>query len=126
MSKPWDDPSIRSATQLSQYDRRAWLAAGRPPLAFEPQPKPKPAQPAAMTPDASRTWNEWARAHTQNATDMLARIIGEECGKIENRLAKRIEAVERELGETRAAAEVERRAKIVDLPRLPLRRRDAA
>jgi hypothetical protein len=129
MSKPWDDPRIRSATQLSQYDRRAWIAAGRPPLAFEPQPKPKPAQPATMTPDTSRTWNEWAVAHVQRGMDSCMYTVGQECGKIESRLAKRIADLEKEVGELRGELNVQRalaKSEIIDLPDFRRKRNDAA
>jgi hypothetical protein len=124
--KPWNDPRITSATQLSQYDRRAWLAAGRPPLAFEPKPEPKPASTVAMNREAKEGWDRWCRSHVQDGLDMLALVVGEETGAIERRLNAKIDAVERALGEMRAEAQVERSARIIDLPRLPLRKRDAA
>jgi hypothetical protein len=125
MSKPWDDPRITSATQLSQHDRRAWIAAGRPPLAFEPKPKPKPTQPAAMTPDESRMWNEWAAAHVQRGMDSCMYTAGQEVGKIERAILARIDVLERELGELRAERAVGRAAAI-DLPDFRKRKRDAA
>jgi hypothetical protein len=97
MTKPWNDPRITCPTQLSQYDRRAWIAAGKPPLPFEPKPEPKPAQPAAMTPDTSRAWNEWATKLIDDHGMVLARTIGEEVGRIHRGINEELNEVRAEL-----------------------------
>jgi hypothetical protein len=116
MMKPWNDPRITTPTQLSQYDRRAWLAAGRPPLAFEPEPEPKPAQPIMMNAETAAAWDRWCRGHVSNGLNTLAYVIGAETAKIENRLNKKISELEAEIGSLRAERTVERAARVVDLP----------
>jgi hypothetical protein len=75
-------------------------------------------------------WNEWAEAHVARGlealADTMACVVGEEVGTIERRLTERIEALEAEVGQLRAQQTVEAAAKVIDLPRLPLRTRDAA
>jgi hypothetical protein len=122
MNERWDPTNprrITSVNQMSQAERRAWIAAGKPEL-IEPEPQTKST--IAMNAETSRAWNAWLYGHL----DRLAYEMGACSAEIENRLAKRIATLEGELGELRAEAQVERAARVVDLPRLPLRKRDAA
>jgi hypothetical protein len=72
---------------------------------------------------AQAAWDSWCKAHVGNGLDMLAHEVGAWCGQLEARLNKRISELEAEVGQLRAAAEVERAAKIIDLPNW--RKRDA-
>jgi hypothetical protein len=70
-------------------------------------------------------WDRWAAAHVQIGIDSLAFMVGEEVGKIEKRLAEKIERLETELCELKADRAVERAA-VVDLPDFRRKRHDAA
>jgi hypothetical protein len=84
--------------------------------AFEPPlERTRPNQPAPVT-------HDWVA----NGLDVLARTIGQEVGRIERALLARIDALEAEIGQLRAAAQVERAAKIVDLPSFLRRKENAA
>jgi hypothetical protein len=121
----YDFRRFTSVNDMTDAQRRAWHEAGRPPLG--PEPKSKPASTVAMNREAQERWDWWAKTHVNNGLYALAYEIGAECGRIEARLLKRINTLERKLGELRAAAEVERVAtNIIDLPRLPLRKKDNA
>jgi hypothetical protein len=55
--------------------------------------------------------------------------VGQECGKIESRLAKRIADLEKEVGELRGELNVQRalaKSEIIDLPDFRRKRNDAA
>jgi hypothetical protein len=123
MSERWDPKNprrISSVNQMSQNERRAWIEAGKPELYTEP--RPKPASPVAMNAEATRAWEAWLYGHL----DRLAYEMGACSAEIENCVNAKIRGLEAEIGQLRAAAQVERAANnIVDLPN-PLRRRSNA
>jgi hypothetical protein len=61
-------------------------------------------------------WNEWAESHVARGLETVADIIGDEIGVIERDLHERIAKLEEELGQMRADREIERAAKVIDLP----------
>jgi hypothetical protein len=70
---------------------------------YEPlvRERPQSAQPKrsnVVSEENWDAWNAWARTHVQAGTDMLAKVIGEETGKIHQTLLERIVALEGELG----------------------------
>jgi hypothetical protein len=70
-------------------------------------------------PQQVQDWDRWCKTHVNNGLDELARVIGEETGKIEARLNKRISELEAEIGQLRAQTEILRNAAVgapVDLP----------
>jgi hypothetical protein len=119
MSEKWDPANAARytcAAEMPAAVRRSWYEANKPPLTkptSQSQPKSSTVE---MNAEAAARWNAWATKLIDDRGRALAYIIGSECGKIERRLTARIDTLERELGELRAAAEVERAGKIVDLP----------
>jgi hypothetical protein len=111
------------AAEMPAAVRRSWFEANKPPLR-KPASQPKSST-VEMNAEAAARWKAWATKLIDDRARTLAYIIGSECGKIERRLTAKIDALEREIGELRAAAQVERVAKIVDLPNWR-KRNDAA
>jgi hypothetical protein len=116
----YDFRRFTGVNDMNDAQRRACHEAGRPPLG--PEPKPKPASPVAMNAEATRAWEAWLYGHL----DRLAYEMGACSAEIENCVNAKIRGLEAEIGQLRAAAQVERAANnIVDLPN-PLRRRSNA
>jgi hypothetical protein len=105
-------PHLAGVAAVTQAERRAWIAAGKPPLVSEPEPKPQPAQPVTMDDASSRAWNDWGSWLIHKNVDAFAEAIGTELNTIHERIFVRIIQLETELGELRA----ERAAKVIDLP----------
>jgi hypothetical protein len=96
----WDPSNPRKLTvaTMSQREYSAWCAAGKPALK----------SPVAMVPkvkvdDMVRAAIDRERTNTQAALEMLASIIGEECGKNEKALRTEIDALRGEIGKLRDA-----------------------
>jgi hypothetical protein len=69
-----------------------------------------------MTQDWSG-WDSWASAHVQQGLERAAGILGDEVGRVEAKLLKRIKQLEQAVGELRAEQTVERTAKeVISLP----------
>jgi hypothetical protein len=117
MSEPWDPKNPRGYTRaadMTQADRAAWFRAGKPALT-KPTSQPNKTT-VAMKREAQEGWDRWCRGHVANGLDVLALTIGQEIGAIEARINAKIDALEARLGELKAEREVERRAKIIDIP----------
>jgi hypothetical protein len=80
------------------------------------------ARPQEETPPVSQDWSgwdSWAEMHVQKGLERAADILGDEVGKVEAKLLKRIKRLETQVGELTAAAEVVERASkeaVVSLP----------
>jgi hypothetical protein len=90
------------------------------PLVREP---PRAAQPQRndTMPEQNNweSWDRWCRSHVQAGIDMLAKVIGEETGKIHRGINEKIAALENEIGQLKAQLEIVRNAATgapVDLP----------
>jgi hypothetical protein len=98
--------------------RREWSYT---PLEREPPQSRSNATVTHQTPQPSwDDWNEWAESHVarglQAFGDMIAEELGAEAGLLERRLLDRIEKLESEIGELKAADHVRRSAEVFDLP----------
>jgi hypothetical protein len=96
-----------------------------PPTATPPQ-APEETEATQMTQDWSE-WDAWAEMHVQQGLERAAAILGDEIGRIERSLLKRIKKLEERVGELRAEQAVTRAAaEVVDLPEFLRKRNDVA
>jgi hypothetical protein len=108
-------------------ERSAWAEENERRDAFVPPLKRSPPRPMRRSEPVTQeqdwsAWDAWCKAHVDAGTAVLARVIGQEVGKIEQRLIERITALEVELAVLRNEA----KGAVIDLPRLPLRERSNA
>jgi hypothetical protein len=117
--------TIRKARELLARDYEAEFAADNEMrdarhVEMWQLPEDKTRAQAQEEPPQMKNWSEWdawAEAHVQQGLERAADILGDEVGRVEARLVKRIKALEERVGELTAEQTVERAAaEIVDLP----------
>jgi hypothetical protein len=92
------------------------------------KPRPSPPQRTDTMPEQNSwdAWDRWAKAHVDAGTAVLARVIGERVGEIHRGINKELAELREELAALRIERQIERAAKVVDLPSFLRRKEHAA
>ena len=104
---------------------------------YDPEERAQPQHVVDLTPEAAQRWNDWADKRIATAIERFKNVeivpLARDAGQIIGRAEKEIQALRAELEKLqievntlRIDADVERAAKIIDLPNPLSRHRDAA